>query len=63
MIYAYRQDPDQVLLYISESGRPAPAGYTQCSAAAFREAWRLRDMVRMRQLFVATMPPILEVEV
>lgn len=50
MIFAYRQDDDQVELYVSERGRRAPAGFTSCTLDDFRQAWRLRDYLRMQQL-------------
>lgn len=50
MIYAYRQTDDQVDLYVSETGKAPPNGYTVCSFADFREAWQFRDAMRIRQL-------------
>jgi hypothetical protein len=54
MIYAYRRHRDQhgrrtVDLFCSETGRPAPAGYTRCSWARFRRAWQISDALTCRQ--------------
>lgn len=53
MIYAYRRDDDQVVLFVSETGRPAPAGFIRCTLDGFRAAWRLRDQLRIARLRAA----------
>lgn len=52
-LYAYRETDDQIDLYVSEAGKLPPSDYTICSLDDFREAWRLRDTVRIRQLYEA----------
>lgn len=52
MTYAYRHTFDQggrrtVELFVSETNRPAPAGFVTCSSIGFRWAWRLRDALRV----------------
>jgi len=54
-IYAYRRGRDltgqrTIELFISETGRPAPAGFVSCSATTFRWAWRYDAALTFRRL-------------
>lgn len=50
MIYAYRRTLTDVDLYVSETGKAPPNGYTVCTLGDFREAWRFKDAMRIQQL-------------
>lgn len=53
MSYATRQSDDQVELFASEVGKPAPAGFVACTLAEFLAAWRLRDQLAIARLCAA----------
>ena len=53
MTYAYRRSIDDhgrevVDLFVSETGRPAPTGFAECSWSEFLSAWRERDALVVR---------------
>jgi hypothetical protein len=50
MIFATRQEDDQVELYASEADKPPPASFVACTLAEFRAAWRLRDELSLARL-------------